>query len=115
MENTEKLIEYYFQRRIAGVDSEVIRHSLQEQLMEDGERELILLEVERRERHHQRLMERQRYGRYLLAGGTLLLAVALVLAFLIFGRKAEFSLLLTGFIFTLGCGGVAGGFFYLKT
>ncbi len=115
MEKTDKLIDYYFQRKIAGMNSERILESLQEQMMEDEERELIIKEVERRERHHRQMMEQQRYHRYLLVAGVSLLTVAVAMGALKFGVQASVSLILTAVIFALACISMASAFIFFRS
>lgn len=78
MEHSDKLVEYYFHRRIAGMEFSEIRKSLAKQFFEEDERESILRQVELKENYYLKKIARQKMIRVILCigGGILLLAIA---------------------------------------
>lgn len=63
MDTADKLIEYYFQRKINGMSDQDIQRSLQEQMMEDEERELILRQVKYKEETYHKALVRRKNAR----------------------------------------------------
>ncbi len=110
MNTTEdKLIEYYFQRKINGMQESEIQKSLGEQFMEDGERELIFKQVQFKEMVYQKMLARKRQAKStMLVGLGLILAGFIVFLITLINRPFPYythilySLLVLGFAVFLG-------------
>lgn len=110
MNTTEdKLIEYYFQRKIKGMAETEIQKSLGEQFMEDDERELIFKQVQFKEMVHQKMLARKRQAKNtMLVGLGLIMAGILVFLITLLNRPFPYythllySFLVLGFAIFLG-------------
>lgn len=110
MDPVEKLIEYYFHRKRAGMSDEDISSSLSRQpLIDEEQQALILRAVQLREEVYQQEVQRQKVTRYIMLAGVVALATALFFSFEILSSSPILvrSLAALGIIVLLG-GFVAG-------
>ncbi len=114
MESSERLIEYYFQRRLKGVAMEDIRTSLGQQLMEEEDCDRILKVISMQEERYHQLRKRQRLGRYLIMAGSSLLLITIVI---LFARSLQLISVASWLLPAIGIPGLlsgAGGFFIAR-
>ena len=73
MDSADRLIEYYFQRKIAGMPSDDIHQSLKQQMMEEDDRNVIVSQVEYRELRYLKALRNKKTAKILLLVSVLLL------------------------------------------
>lgn len=105
MDSADRLIEYYFQRKISGMELSDINDSLEKQMLEEEERRLIVSQVEYKEMLYLKALKRKRQSRIALAAGLSLITVSIgLLAYTLlvspfpYAPLAIYSLLSIGFI-----------------
>jgi|SRR5690606_32471843 len=76
MDTADKLIEYYFQRKIAGMPSADIHQSLEQQMLDEEEREIIVSQVEYRESLYIKALNQKKKARIITISGILILFAA---------------------------------------
>ncbi|AEV31152.1 hypothetical protein [Owenweeksia hongkongensis] len=75
MDSADRLIEYYFQRKIAGMPSSDIHQSLKQQMMEEEERDVIVSQVEYKESLYLKALSRKKIAKILAIVGIALILI----------------------------------------
>ncbi len=75
MDSADRLIEYYFQRKIAGMTSSDIHQSLKQQMMEEEERDVIVSQVEYKESLYLKALSQKKIARVLAIVGISLILI----------------------------------------
>lgn len=108
MDTADRLIEYYFQRRVAGMSISDIEESLHKQMMDEEERELILSQVEHKRDLYLKALKGKKLARIFLTVSISTLAVSLIVLVatilkkdLPYGTPIIVSLLILSFAFGL--------------
>ncbi len=103
MDTADRLIEYYFQRKINGMDDEEIQKSLEEQFMEDEDRKLIYNQVLYKEMLYRKALARRKTARVgMLIGLGLILSSMMIYLITYFKGDFPFSLYLFYSLLSLG-------------
>ena len=106
MDSADRLIEYYFQRKIAGMPSTDIHQSLKQQMLEEEERDVIVSQVEHKEALYLKALKRHKLGKTILGVGLSLLIVSI--GFLAYSIVSHYNFLSPILIYgLLGIGGLA--------
>lgn len=89
MDTSDRLIEYYFQRKIKGMADGEIQKSLTDQFMEDEEREAIFKEVLRKEAIYLKSLTRKRLARIIMISGFALLLIAVIILLVAYYKPGQ--------------------------
>lgn len=107
--NTDRLIEYYFQRKLGGMDIAAIEQSISSQMLLDDERDVILSSIAIKEKEHFRRLKRSRNARIVLFTGLGLAAIGAVFFAFNYGKQQSvlqyalfYGTFFTGAILALG-------------
>ena len=116
MDSADRLIEYYFQRRINGMPIVDIHKSLEQQTLEEEVRDLIINQVEFRESLYLRTIKSKRLAKLCLGISiAILLSGLIVLITSILGQQIPYSTYVMLALLFLSVGfGVASVFFLQK-
>ena len=90
MDSADRLIEYYFQRKIAGMPSSDIHQSLKQQMMEEDERDVIVNQVEYKESLYLKALGRKKVAKMLAIAGFVLVLITAITFFYTYSSNNVF-------------------------
>ncbi len=116
MDTIDRLIEYYFQRRIAGIEVNEIESSLEQYVLREDERAIILKNVAFKETAYNKIQENRKAGNLtLLIGALLFFSTCITLSYFYISQTNYINPIVVYSFVTAGLASMAVGLFLRQT